>query len=192
MCPCVPDRIGIWKCWFLRRGENRSTWRKTSRSPGREPTTNLTHIWHQRRELNPGHIGGRQALLPLRHPCSPEDFACYAKKKITAFTATLEHSKNTKITTSQMTTTFQRIHVFARIYKHHFMSWNCQKTGKHFMKAGACFEIENIAVMNNKTIIGLGFCLPIIFMKNNKDLGGWYHICTLLNIHNSSYHTQSQ
>ena len=20
-----PDRIGIWKCWFLRRGENRST-----------------------------------------------------------------------------------------------------------------------------------------------------------------------
>ena len=25
-----PDRIGIWKCWFLRRGENRSTQRKTS------------------------------------------------------------------------------------------------------------------------------------------------------------------
>ena len=20
-CPCVPGRIGIWKCWFLRRGE---------------------------------------------------------------------------------------------------------------------------------------------------------------------------
>ena len=27
-----PDRIGIWKCWFVRRGENRSTRRKTSRS----------------------------------------------------------------------------------------------------------------------------------------------------------------
>ena len=27
-----PDRIGIWKYWFLRRGENRSTRRKTSRS----------------------------------------------------------------------------------------------------------------------------------------------------------------
>ena len=25
-------RIGIWKCWFLRRGENRSTQRKTSQS----------------------------------------------------------------------------------------------------------------------------------------------------------------
>ena len=31
---CVPDRIGIWKCWFLRRGENQSTRRKTSRSKG--------------------------------------------------------------------------------------------------------------------------------------------------------------
>ena len=26
------DRISIWKCWFLRRGENRSIRRKTSRS----------------------------------------------------------------------------------------------------------------------------------------------------------------
>ena len=26
------DRIGIWKCWILRRGENRSTQRQTSRS----------------------------------------------------------------------------------------------------------------------------------------------------------------
>ena len=40
------------------------------------------------------------------------------------------------------------------------------------MKAGACFEIGNIVIMNSKTIIGLGFCLIIIFMKNNGDLGG--------------------
>ena len=33
-CPCVPDRIGTWKCWFLRREENRSTRRKTSRGKG--------------------------------------------------------------------------------------------------------------------------------------------------------------
>ena len=33
-CPCVPDRIGIWKCWFLRRDENRSTRRKITRSKG--------------------------------------------------------------------------------------------------------------------------------------------------------------
>ena len=34
MCLCIPDWIGIWKCWFLRRGENWSTQRKTSRSKG--------------------------------------------------------------------------------------------------------------------------------------------------------------
>ena len=28
-CPRIPDQIGIWKCWFLRRGENRSTRTKT-------------------------------------------------------------------------------------------------------------------------------------------------------------------
>ena len=30
--PLCPELIEIWKCWFLRRGENRSTRRKTSRS----------------------------------------------------------------------------------------------------------------------------------------------------------------
>ena len=30
--PCVPDRIGIWKCWILRKGENWSSQRKTSQS----------------------------------------------------------------------------------------------------------------------------------------------------------------
>ena len=38
---------------------------------GREPTTNSTHIWRRRQDLNPGHIGGRRVLSPLRHPCSP-------------------------------------------------------------------------------------------------------------------------
>jgi len=37
-CPCIPDRIGIWKCWFLWGGENRRTRRKTSQS--RETTNN--------------------------------------------------------------------------------------------------------------------------------------------------------
>ena len=38
---------------------------------GREPTTNSSHIWHRRRDLNPGYIGGRRVLSPLCHPCSP-------------------------------------------------------------------------------------------------------------------------
>ena len=37
---------------------------------GRELTTNSTHIWRRVRESNPGHIGGRRVLSPLRPPCS--------------------------------------------------------------------------------------------------------------------------
>jgi len=68
-CPCVPDRIAIWKCWFLGRGENRSTRRKTSRS--KAENQQQTQPTYRHRGLNPGHIGGRRALSPLRHPCSP-------------------------------------------------------------------------------------------------------------------------
>ena len=32
ICPLCPDQIGIWKCWFWRRGENQSTRKKTSQS----------------------------------------------------------------------------------------------------------------------------------------------------------------
>ena len=44
---------------------------KNLSEPRREPTTNSTHIWRRVRESNPGHIGGRRVLSPLRHPCSP-------------------------------------------------------------------------------------------------------------------------
>jgi len=47
---------------------------------GREPTTNSTHIWRQRQDSNPGHIGGRQVLSPLRHPCSPCSPCCHFYK----------------------------------------------------------------------------------------------------------------
>ena len=56
-----PYRIGIWKCWFLRRRENRSTRRKTSRS--KDENQQQTQPTRRRvRESNPGHIGGRRAL----------------------------------------------------------------------------------------------------------------------------------
>ena len=55
----------------LRRGENRSTRKKNLSEQGREPATNSAHICHRDRESNPGHNGGRRALSPLRHPCSP-------------------------------------------------------------------------------------------------------------------------
>ena len=43
---------------FEERG-NRSTRRKNLSEQRREPTTNSTHIWHWRQDMNPGHIGGR-------------------------------------------------------------------------------------------------------------------------------------
>ena len=39
----------------------------------REPTTNATHIWRRHQDLNPGHIGRRRALSPLRHPLLPDN-----------------------------------------------------------------------------------------------------------------------
>ena len=43
----------------------------------KEPTTNLTHIWRRRWELNPGHIGGRRVLSPRRHPRSPRELKLF-------------------------------------------------------------------------------------------------------------------
>ena len=54
----IPGRTGIWKCWFLGRGENRSYPKKNFSGQEREPTTNSTHVWHTRRDLNSGHTGG--------------------------------------------------------------------------------------------------------------------------------------
>ena len=54
----IPSRIGIWKCWFLSRGEN---WRKKLSEQGREQTTNSIHIFE------PGHNDERRMLSPLRY-----------------------------------------------------------------------------------------------------------------------------
>ena len=47
-CSCAPDLTGIWKCWFLRRGENRSTRRKTSRSKDENCRTRATLVGGER------------------------------------------------------------------------------------------------------------------------------------------------
>ena len=60
------------RSWFLWREENRRTWRKTLKATGEnQQTTLLTYDTEHQRGSNPGHIGERQALSPLRHPCFP-------------------------------------------------------------------------------------------------------------------------
>jgi len=71
----VQARVGIWKCWFLRREENQSTQRNTSRS--REENQQQTQPTYDAGSGNTGqgHIGGRGVLSLPHHPCSPDDLA---------------------------------------------------------------------------------------------------------------------
>ena len=88
-------RIAIWKCWFLRRGENRSTLGAEKRTnnklnphmtpgPGIEPGT---HWWEASAPTAPSllprflHVSNSSRIFggersPLRHPCSL-DFYMY-------------------------------------------------------------------------------------------------------------------
>ena len=47
-------------------GEGKTGVPETSRSKGENQQQ-----WLRRRDLNPGHTGGRRVLSPLRHPCFP-------------------------------------------------------------------------------------------------------------------------
>ena len=58
---------------FEERGKTGVSAKKTLRTKEKEPTTNSTHIWRRRLDLNPGHIAGRRVLSPLRHPFSPRE-----------------------------------------------------------------------------------------------------------------------
>ena len=64
-----PDRIGIKKCWCLRRGKNRNTQRKTSRS--KDENQQQTQPTYDAESGNQATFGGRQVFSSLRHPCSP-------------------------------------------------------------------------------------------------------------------------
>ena len=64
------DRIRIWKCWFLRRGENRSIRRKTSRSreeKQQQTQPTLSKLSPSAR-IDPEPHRWRRVLSPLHHP----------------------------------------------------------------------------------------------------------------------------
>ena len=67
----LPDSWSNWNLEVLvfeERGKPEYPEKNLSEQ-GREPTTNSTHIWRGRRDLNPDHIiDGRRALSPPRHP----------------------------------------------------------------------------------------------------------------------------
>ena len=66
-----PGRMGIWKCWFLRRGENQSRRRKTFRSKDEnQQQTQLTYDAESGNRTRP-HWWERRVLSPMGHPCPP-------------------------------------------------------------------------------------------------------------------------
>ena len=73
--------LEFWNVGFCgenRRGENRTTRRKTSRSRVENQQQTQPTCWRRVRESNPGHIVGRRALSPLRQPCLlPLDIITY-------------------------------------------------------------------------------------------------------------------
>ena len=62
---------------LLRRGENRSIRRKTSRSKEENHQQTQPTYGVDARSSNPGHIGGRRVLSPLRHPYFPGSILFY-------------------------------------------------------------------------------------------------------------------
>ena len=65
----LPDSWSNWNLEMLvfeERGK-REYPEKNLLEQRREPTTNSTHIWRRRLDLNPGHIGRRRALSSRRH-----------------------------------------------------------------------------------------------------------------------------
>ena len=68
---CSFGGIGIiWKCWFLSRGETGVPREKPLGARERTNKKLQTNIWCQHWDSNLGHIGGKQVLSPLHHPCS--------------------------------------------------------------------------------------------------------------------------
>ena len=63
------ESIGIWKCCFLRRGDNRSNRRKTSRS--KDENKKQTQPTFDAESGNRTRVTLVANAQPLRHPCSP-------------------------------------------------------------------------------------------------------------------------
>ena len=75
----IPGWIGIWKCWFLRRGENQSTQRKTSRSKGENQQQTQTTNGVDARILIQATVVGGKRSHHYAIPCSP---TCSKRKSL--------------------------------------------------------------------------------------------------------------
>ena len=75
----IPGWIGIWKRWFLRRGENQSTQRKTSRSKGENQQQTQTTNGVDASILIQATVVGGKRSHHYAIPCSP---TCSKRKSL--------------------------------------------------------------------------------------------------------------
>ena len=118
---------------------------------GREPTTNSTHIWRRRRDLNPGHIAGRRVLSPLRHPCSRQTLSWLRWKPKWAIKG---HSIVPVFRPKRKTIPFGAAHTYM---VHHIGEYiplgtlaDCPY--RHFL-TGLGWNVSYIGVKNNKALL---------------------------------------
>ena len=84
---------------FEERGKPEYPGKNLSEQRG-EPT-NSTHIWHRIWKSNPGHIGGRRVLSPLRHHCSLWIIGKWSQKREVTF---LSRSRRRRLCLSSLLT----------------------------------------------------------------------------------------
>ena len=83
----IPDRIGIWKCWFLKGGEYWRTQRKTSQSKGEnqqqtQPTYGVgTRIWTW------ATLMGGERSHHCTIPCSPASVVVIFRVNVSGITS---------------------------------------------------------------------------------------------------------
>ena len=81
----IPGRIGIWTCWFLRRGENRSTRRKTSLGKGEiQQQTQTTYGVDAGTGFEPGPHWWEASALTTSPPLLPSRHCTFFTTKVSA------------------------------------------------------------------------------------------------------------
>ena len=88
----------------------------------REPTTNSTHIWRRRRDMNSSHTGGRRVLSLLRHPFLPrvQENKCHKNSTTVTTTTTpdedLTNLRNLIALTKTLFSTLKYIYFFRKLF----------------------------------------------------------------------------
>ena len=70
MCPCIPDRIGIWQCWlvFEERGKPEYPEKNLAEQGEKQQQTKSTYDTAIGNRIRGTYICGRRVFSPLRHP----------------------------------------------------------------------------------------------------------------------------